>query len=273
MKPRITTLQILAALVLACSAEDGPAARSDLDRETPARSIVFVAHRGGIVPGYPENTLAAFAQAIEHGAGVIEIDLRATRDGEIVVIHDETVNRTTDGRGRVDEMTSAELSALDAGNGQRIPTYEEVLEFVAGKDVDLLLDIKQGPGLDKREVVRVTYEHGAASNVIVGPRSVEDLREFSELDPDLRTLGFIADVNGIEPFIDAGVDIIRLWPEWIEADTGLVERVHRLGKPVWVTAGAAPREELERLVGLGVDGILSDSPALMRSLLADLRQR
>lgn len=105
-----------------------------------AGEVVFVAHRGGIVPGYPENTLAAFRHAIELGVDAIEIDPRGTKDGEIVIMHDATVDRTTNGRGRVEDLALRELKALDAGGGERVPTYEEVLELVAGSGVDLLLD-------------------------------------------------------------------------------------------------------------------------------------
>ncbi len=240
--------------------------------EWPDWEIAFVAHRGGIVPGYPENTLVTFRQAIEHGAQVIEIDLRGTKDGEIVIMHDETIDRTTNGQGKVADQTLAELRELDAGRGERIPTYEEVLKLAAETGVTLLLDIKQSPALDKPRVVRLTEQHNAVLNVIVGTRSLEDLRAFRALNPNLRTLGFIQEVRDVKPFVRAGVDIIRLWPEWIIADPALINKVHAFGKPVWTTAGDAPRHELEKLIKLGVNGILSDLPAVMKSLLGDMRK-
>jgi hypothetical protein len=78
--------------------------------------------------------------------------------------------------------------------------------------------------------------------VIVGVRSVADLREFRALNPNLRTLGFVEDVASIDEFVRAGVDMIRLWPEWIFANRDLVARVHALGTPVWTTAGTLPRD-------------------------------
>ena len=110
----------------------------------PSEKVLFIAHRGGIMPGYPENTLAAFRQAIKLGAGVIEIDLRGSKDGEIVIMHDETVDRTTNGHGRVAEHTLAELLQLDAGQGESIPTFAQVLELVQGTDAQLLTDITAG---------------------------------------------------------------------------------------------------------------------------------
>lgn len=238
----------------------------------PEWNVAFVAHRGGIVPGHPENTLAAFRQAIKHGAEVIEIDLRGTKDGGVVIMHDETLDRTTNGKGKVTDYTLAELKKLDAGAGERIPTYEEVLQLVAGTGVKLLLDIKESPVLDKHKVVRLTDKYNAALNVIVGPRNLDDLRAFRTLNPNLRTLGFIRNVEDIEPFAQAGVDIIRLWPKWIYANPGLVKKVHQLGKPVWTTANDASREELEKLIKLGVNGILSDLPEVMNKLLADMKK-
>ena len=238
----------------------------------PESNVAFVAHRGGIVPGYPENTLSAFRQAVKHGAEVIEVDLRGTKDGEVVILHDETLDRTTNGKGKVTDYTLAELKKLDAGAGERIPTYEEALQLVAGTGVKLLLDIKESPVLDKRKVVRLTDKYNAALNVIVGPRNLDDLRAFRALNPNLRTLGFIRDIEDIGPFAQAGVDIIRLWPKWIYANPELVKKVHQLGKPVWTTANDAPREELEKLIKLGVNGILSDLPAVMSKLLADVKK-
>jgi glycerophosphoryl diester phosphodiesterase len=238
----------------------------------PEWEIAFVAHRGGIVPGFPENTLRAYRQAIKCGARAIEIDLRGTGDGEIVIMHDETVDRTTNGRGKTTDLTLAELRRLDAGRGERIPTYKEVLQLVAGTGVTLLLDIKESPGLDKARVVRLTEKHHAVLNVIVGPRNLEDLGAFRALNPNLRTLGFIRGTDDIEPFVRAGVDIIRLWPQWIYADPTLIGKIHSLGKPVWTTAGDAPRDELEKLIRLGVNGILSDFPEIMNSLLGDIRK-
>jgi len=242
----------LVAIILSITAMSALASRLEASSWS-SRSVVFVAHRGGIVPGYPENTLLAYRQAIALGVHAIEIDLRGTKDGS----------------GNVSDLTLTELRALDAGNGERVPTYEEVLRLVAGTGVTLLLDIKQSRVLDKEQVVRLTEEHNAVLNVIVGARSLEDLRAFRALNPNLRTLGFIPSVDDIESFVNAGVDIVRLWPKWIYAENYLVHKVHNLGRPVWATAGDAQRDELGDLVRLGVNGILSDSPNLLSSLIQD----
>ncbi|NDJ62971.1 MAG: hypothetical protein GYB67_17760 [Chloroflexi bacterium] len=247
------------------------------DDEYPDWDVVLVGHRG-LSPGFPENTMAAFRNSIELGVDVIELDLRGTSDGEVVILHDSTVDRTTDGTGTVTEMTLEEVRALDAGSyvspefaGERIPTYEEVLELVQGTGVMLLLDIKISPVLDKERIIRLTEEYDAVMDVIVGVRSVEDLREFRALNPNVRTLGFIPGIMSIDEFADAGIDIIRLWPRWINADQRLVSYVQDVrGLPVWSTANDAPREELDLLIRQGVNGILTDLPEVMAQLLADI---
>lgn len=108
-------------------------------REYRSRFSV-VAHRGA--SGYePENTLRSIRRAIEMGVDAVEVDVRLTADGYPVVIHDETVDRTTNGTGRVDEMTLDEIRSLDAGKGERIPLIEEVLNEVNGK-VFLYIELK-----------------------------------------------------------------------------------------------------------------------------------
>lgn len=235
----------------------------------PEWTVLNIAHRGGIVPGYAENTLAAYQRAISYGVDVIEIDLRGTRDGEVIILHDETLDRTTDGTGNVTDHTLGELRQLNAGGGESIPTYAEVLDLVAGTGAKLLLDIKVSPSLDKRKVVRLTESHEAVLDVIVGVRTLDDLRQFRRLNPNIRTLGFIRRPEDIDDFVAAGVDIIRLWPEWIQADQDIVRKVHGLGKPVWTTATDAPQEVLEELIRSGVNGILSDFPEVTSRVIAE----
>jgi glycerophosphoryl diester phosphodiesterase len=245
--------------------------------EWPGRDIVVVAHRG-LAPGYPENTLPAFRHALELGVGFIELDLRMTKDGIPVVIHDDTVDRTTDGQGEVGTFTLAEIKKLDAGSlasprfaGERIPTLKETLELVTSLGGKALLDIKSSTDLDCEKVVRLVEHYNAVNDVIVGARTVKDVKLFRSLNPNIRILGFIGGTRDIKKFVAADVDIIRLWPRWIRLYPPLVDQVHKLGKPVWTTAGLAGREELAELIKGGVDGILTDLPGVLLALLADIR--
>jgi glycerophosphoryl diester phosphodiesterase len=260
--------------------------------------VVIVAHRG-IVSGFPENTLVAYHEAIRRGFSAIEVDLRATADGHVVVVHDEMVDRTTSGSGAVSELTLAEIRSLDAGShagreyaDQKVPTFQEVLEVVRESGTKLVLDIKPSPQLDNQRIVKLAEQFGATLDVIIAPRTLADLRDFKRLNPNIRTLGLVPgeefappDHAAADEFARAGADIIRLWPPWIFADrdqntigdtSQLIERMHDLGKPVWTTADVAyrdidpeqPREDLAELVRLGVNGVLTDVPELLRELLA-----
>jgi len=236
---------------------------------------------------------------ISLGFSAIEVDLRATADGHIVVMHDDTVDRTTGGSGDVGQMSLAEIKSLDAGSyagsrfaDQRVPTYEEVLGALRGSGTKLVLDIKPCDGLDNERVVRLTERYEAVLDVIVGPRSIADLRDFKRLNPNLRTLGLVPDpefeppdAEAIEEFARTGAEMIRLWPPWIFTDrdhgndagrSQLIERLHDLGRPVWTTADTLykdidpehPREDLSELIRLGVNGIITDVPELTRDLLS-----
>lgn len=276
------------ALPLAAAPAPG---RDDLaGRDLPPWDAVLVAHRR-LAPGLPENTMA-FEDTAARGVGAIEIDPHGTGDGEIVVMHDETVDRATDGTGAVTGPTPEEARALDAGSqagdafaGERVPTHEEVLALAAGRGITLPLDIELSPTLDRERIMRPTEEHDAVPGVVVGVRSLGDLAEVRSPNPNPRTLGSVPDLGAIGPFAEAGVEIIRLRPEWIRGGNGerrrpipafvegvencLVEWVRPHGRPVWTTAGKAGRAELIELMEAGVAGILADVPDGMAALQGD----
>ena len=232
----------------------------------PKGSVVSIAHRGAVVPEYPENTLYSFRKAIEFGSEVVEIDLRSSKDDEIVILHDSTLDRTTNGTGPVTDYTLFELKKLDAGLGERIPTYEEVLEVVSGTSSQLLLDLKVTSLPELKNIVRLTEKHGQVLNVIAAVRSLQELKNIQSLNPNLRTLAFIPERTDIETYSRAGVDIIRLWPDWIREDPNLVNKVHSLGNIVWTTSMEANREELKELIRYGVNGVFTDFPAMVAKM-------
>ncbi|MBJ7520150.1 MAG: glycerophosphodiester phosphodiesterase family protein [Solirubrobacteraceae bacterium] len=287
---------VAAALALAPASANAALPRSaDALLPYPGEEITLINHRG-LSPGFPENTLAAFRNSVALGVDAIEIDMRATKDGEIVIMHDTTVDRTTDGTGAVSDLTLEQIKALDAGGGERVPTYEESLEAVKGTGVRLLLDIKTAAVTER--AVRLTEEHDMVDQVVVGPRTVANLQAFKALNPDLTTLGFIATPADATPMIEAGVDYIRLWPYWIlpsrddeacKADYAarvaafergerdhpgsascIVQDVVDQGTPVWSTVNDLNYEGMDELLQLGATGLLSDLPAEMDRLLDDI---
>ncbi|MGI5222872.1 glycerophosphodiester phosphodiesterase [Nocardia sp. CA-290969] len=287
--PQFTWMdRTVSALVL--SAAEGH--RCQTRRVGTSTGVTVVAHRG-LAPGLPENTPAAFRGAIALDVDAIEIDLRVTADGHLVVMHDDTVDRTTNGHGRVADLTLDRIKSLDAGSiagpgfsAERVPTYREVLEIVQGHRTQLLLDIKDCPPEAKAEIVGLTDYFDAAQKVIVGPRTVTDLRAFERLDPRLRTLALVPgrtdlppDPSDIAAFIDAGADIVRLWPAWLLTDhhagVRLMESVMARRVPVWTCADSlygdisadTPENDLGRLVDIGVTGILTDLPETLLGIV------
>ena len=150
------------------------------------KTLVF-GHRGYSAK-YPENTLLAFKKAIEAGADGVELDVWLTKDGEVVVIHDETVDRVSSGSGKVKEMTLDELRSLDCGNGERIPTLEEVFETLPE---DAIVNVE----LKDLEAVKKTAELIKANNperILVSSFNLDALREYREHDKETK-LGILVE--------------------------------------------------------------------------------
>lgn len=222
---------------------------------------LIAAHRGSMASGHPENTLPAFLHAAGMGAHFIELDLRTTADGALVVMHDRRVDRTTDGHGAVADLSLAGIQRLDAGGGARVPTLDEVLAATRPLAVQLLLDIKPAPGLDPAEIVAAVAARRRLDQVVFGVRSLEVRSRLARASPDLRFLALLRRPEHIDGFLAAGVEGVRLWPQWIHDDRGLVRRLRDAGTQVWVTTGDAPVAELLELAADGVDVLLTDRPA------------
>ena len=255
----------------------------------PRSRLVTIAHRG-LVSGFPENTLAAFRQCADAGIDGVEFDLRATADGEIVVLHDETVDRTTDGSGAVHEMSWAAARRLDAGRragarfrGETIPCLDEVLTLFAGTSMLLVLDLKAGADLDFRQVVAAVHKAGVAATTVIGANTIDELRAIGAPGAQVRRLGFVPTPAAIDDYIDAGADIIRLMADWViddgrptpEAATW-VRRCRDRQTPVWCVIHDVDGGTLDLLSGLGIAGIITDAaddispPAILRDPLARL---
>ena len=232
---------------------------------TSARNIEqIVAHRGASSER-PECTLAAIRRAIEVGATAVEIDVRTSKDGVLFLLHDTTLDRTTDGEGNAAGMTIAELKQLDAGSwfdpdykNERIPTLREALTACRRK-IAPLLDLKeQGEA----------YAQQVAAEV--GVRSVAQARQIRALLPEARQLGLLPNPDSIEPFTDAGVETIRLWPRWLEDQNDLVERVRKTKSSLHLNGRLGTLEEITPLLAHGPDSLSSDDPARLRQTLNDL---
>ena len=229
--------------------------------------VTVVAHRG-LAAGVPENTLAAFRRSVERAVPVIELDVRETADGQLVILHDETLDRTTSCSGSLAATDHAQLKACDAGGGERVPSLADALNFIRDKPARLLLDIKQGTSLDR--VIREVRTQDAAPNLIFGLRRAKDVARVRRELPGSTTLAFIPEARDAPAFAAAGANIIRLWSDWIEADPGHIPRTRALGPEVWVMVGRRlPSKEREwralhrRMIAAGAQGLITDRPELI----------
>ncbi|HID23986.1 MAG TPA: glycerophosphodiester phosphodiesterase family protein, partial [Planctomycetaceae bacterium] len=250
-------------------------AESSPDRDVwtpvPGRLPAIVAHRGAMTER-PENTIAALRRAAELGAAVVEVDVRISRDGRLFLLHDPTLDRTTNGTDPASTRTMAELKQLDAGGrfdpkyrGERIPLLREALAACRGR-LDVLLDLK-GQGTTYAEVVAAEVRRsGDVRRTIVGVRCVEQARQFRRLLPEARQLGFLDSPDQIESFADAGVDVIRLWPSWLR-DRSLVGRVRRRKLQLQLNAPDSRPQSLLPLLSYAPDFLLLDDVAAARAVL------
>jgi glycerophosphoryl diester phosphodiesterase len=223
------------------------------------KRLICFAHRGA--SGHePENTLAAVEKAIELGADWIEIDVHAV-EGDLIVIHDEQLERTTNGTGYVRDKSLAHLRSIDAGKGQRIPTLSEVLDSVnrrAGINVEL-----KSP---KTAVLAVTLieeyvkeRHWNYEQFIVSSFNRRQLRKVKKLNPRIR-IGILIDRPRRHYAIFARrYDAYSVHAHINLARARFIARAHELGLKVFVYTVNSP-EEIDRLQALGVDGIFTDFP-------------
>ncbi len=235
----------------------------------------IVAHRGSSADR-PECTLASLLRAIESGSTATEVDVRTTKDGRLVILHDTTVDRTTDGKGRISDLTFAEVRRLDAGSwfdpkykDERIPTLQEILETAKGK-TDVLLDLKETGEEYAAKVISEVRKYGEPKRIVVGARSVEQAKRFRKLLPEAKQLGLIPNPDAIEAFAKAKVKTIRLWPRWIEKDESLVARVRKVKCGLHINGATGTREEVVPKLKYRPESTSSDDPARLVATLRSL---
>jgi glycerophosphoryl diester phosphodiesterase len=237
------------------------------------RLIEVVGHRGNARHA-PENTLVSFRQAIEAGADIVEMDVLPTRDGRIVVIHDNKLGRTTDGTGEVIDMSLEELKQLDAGSwkshefrGERVPTLEEAAGCCLGK-ARVALDLK-ADGMARGIAESLSRAGAEFSRIILGPwddQQAADVQRYlpgiammrigDQPDPASETLFETMKGKGYSGF----------WLNWPTVTSEFVQSARRHGMCVYVWTVNEPHEML-RAVQVGVQGVVTDDPGLLRCQL------
>jgi glycerophosphoryl diester phosphodiesterase len=234
------------------------------------KRVLTIAHRGAS-GAYPENTLAAFAGAIELGAVMCELDVHLTRDGIPVVIHDETIDRTTNAKGAVAAMTLRELRQAGAGvrfgaqfAGERIPALDEVFRLISGR---CGLNIELKGTRTEAAVCGLIAAHDAIATAIVSSFDWTMLARVRAIDPRIR-LGLLAK-RGPWHLLDAAsavsADAIHPRTDMVTAD--LCDAAHARGLKVYTWTCDDPRE-MSQLIAAGADGIITNYPDRLNSVLA-----
>jgi glycerophosphoryl diester phosphodiesterase len=219
--------------------------------------------------------MAAFERAVELGVVFIETDLHLTRDARFVAIHDATLERTTNGRGKVSDFTLAELRRLDNGlwydrnyMGQRLPTLEDILEFARKHDVVFYLEVKYEAawGMHHALVGALQKEQDAARTIVISfdPSTIESVRK---LDASIMT-GLLIEQgkhNGaVQKALDVGAR--QLCPRNSLITSELVTEAHRADLLVatWTVDDA---NEMRRVIAAGADGVMTDFPDRLMSII------
>ncbi len=236
------------------------------------KQVDNVAHRGAT--GYaPENTIAAFDLAVEMKADYIEIDVQRSKDGKLVLIHDTTVDRTTDGTGKVGDLTYDQLRSLDAGSwkgeqfaGEQIPTFEEILERYRGK-VGILIELKAPElysGIEE-QVAEALKERNLDKpqneKIIIQSFNFESMKKVNDLLPKV-PVGVLTS-NRADTTAEA-LQEFSTYADWFNPSYGivteeLVNQVHSLGMKIgsWTVRS---QEAADFLFEMNVDAIITDYP-------------
>lgn len=241
-----------------------------------SESWINIAHRGA--SGYaPENTMASFVKALDMGADMLELDVQMSKDGEIVVIHDTTVERTTNGQGNVGDLTFQELRQLDAGSwysseykGEAIPTLAEVLEHFGGR-VGLLIELKspnEYPGIEQKvaEALKKVMKGNDGrqrykERVVVQSTDTASLLRFHRIMPDI-PLGVVITSSG--ELSKQRMQEMKVYADYVNVSMrlvtkGLVQKIHQSGMKtlVWTIRDML---QIPYVLQINVDGIITDYP-------------
>ncbi len=236
--------------------------------------MLVLAHRGYSSKA-PENTMAAFELALEKGSHGLELDVHLSRDGEVVVIHDHTLERTTNGTGVVEEHTLSELHRLDAGSwfspqfkGERIPTLDQVCALIKGKNLLLNVELKAALGFEKLNecLIEILANHDIEEQVIVSSFNHYSLAHLKQIRPGLRT-GILYNAALVDPWIYAkSIGASALHPYYLGIIPEIVAGAQQNGMMVSTWTVDSP-PDIKRMIAAKVDSIITNEPEAALGLL------
>lgn len=222
--------------------------------------MLRVGHRGAKAYA-PENTLASFKKALEIGVDAIELDVRRTKDNQLVVIHDTDVKRTTDGEGLVSEFTLVQIKGFSTDGGEKIPTFEEALDFL-DKKVKVLVELKE-TGIEE-QVLSIVHARSLEKNVVITSFLEDTLRKVRELNKSVETgLIYAKHSNPIRAALELKANYLIAFYKFTH--TATVQKAHENGLKIIVwTINTV--DEAQEYAKKGVDGIASDHPDILTGI-------
>ncbi len=255
----VTAAALVAVLALAPTGTSVAAGELFASLRQPGEPGFVAGHRGG-QDAAPENTMAAFRLAIERGVDVLETDVQLTSDGVPVLLHDWTLDRTTNGTGPIWEIDSARLAELDAGQGEHVPTLAEFLALLAETGHPALIELKGAWTPEQTRLVTApVVAFGLASHVMLASFDITTLGALAETAPEIPRIVIVRQVVG-DPTIIAdltGAIAIVTSRTFVERDPDAVARIHAAGLGVLVYT-LNDEDAWSQAVALGVDGIITD---------------
>ena len=219
--------------------------------------MLRIGHRGARAYA-PENTIRSFKRALEIGVDGVELDVRKTKDNQLVVIHDADVKRTTNGEGLVSELTLREIKGFSVEGGEKIPTLEEALDFL-DKKVKVFVELKEA-GVEE-QVLSLVHAKDVEKSVVIVSFLEEALKKVRELDKDVETgLIYAKHKNPVKAALELKANYLLALYRFVH--TVNVVKAHEDGLKVLVWTINTP-QEVEEYAKKGVDGITSDKPDIL----------
>jgi glycerophosphoryl diester phosphodiesterase len=240
------------------------------------KKVLNIAHRG-FSGKYPENTMLAFKKAVEEKCDGIETDLNVTKDGVIVICHDETVDRTTNDKGYIKDYTYKELNKFDAGikfgenfKGEKIVSIDELLDYMKDKNMLLNLELKNGlvhyEDLEKKIIEKI-YEYKLRDNVILSSFNHYSMLKVKQYDETIKTgLLYCANLYNVHEYgKKLKADALHpYYPSVMNKD--IVTQIKESGLTI-NTYTVNEEEDMEALIGLEIDGIITNHPDKLNRVL------
>ena len=226
-------------------------------------SVLLIAHRGASKIA-PENTLKAFQKAIDLKADYVEFDVHASKDGEIVIMHDENTSRTTGHKGSISDMTLKELKELDCGEGEQIPTLRELINIAKGK-IGLQLEIK-AKGLAEKIVAQLR-EADLIESTIISAFDHEELLEVQKIEPKLRLSALVLGIKKNKTLREAIENkFFAVHPLYKFVNEKFLENAHQNNIKInaWTVDS---KVRMRKLIEMGIDGIITNDIVVANEIL------